>query len=294
MKRITITTLGVIGMLSFAPILGLAEETTVSADGSAGAAVVAPADTPKTDDYSWGASNPSTAGTGGGMGAGREVPPPKPQNAFEYDVKAPRDVATGQSSGKRMATPNASGTRPIPPAMENRMMERERMGSGTPEERKEQMEEKREEMKERMEERRGEIMKRMSERMIDRMTAAIERLTKLTDRIDSRIAKLSEKGVDTTTAKANVAIARTKLADAGAAVVAAQGAVAGAVSAADAATGSTTPSGAGKAVRDSLEKARLAVVDAHKAIVEAVKSLKANAKVEGHAEGGATSTTVAP
>jgi hypothetical protein len=200
------------------------------------------------------------------------------------DIKSPRDAASGQASGKRMV--NASGTvkivastsRPLPAGMEKRMEDRDDVrakmmqnssstaGRGA-------------EMREKMAERRGEILKRITNQMILRMNAAIERLAKLADRIDSRIVKLKEKGVDTAKAEANIAIARTKIADAKAAVAAAGNGVESASIQADASASSTKPSDPGKTVREALTQARTAVFAAHKAIVDALTSLKAGVGV---------------
>jgi hypothetical protein len=172
----------------------------------------------------------------------------------------------------------ASTSRPLPAGMEKRMEDRDDVrakmmqnssstaGRGA-------------EMREKMAERRGEILKRITNQMILRMNAAIERLTKLADRIDSRIVKLKEKGVDTAKAEANIAIARTKIAAAKAAVAAAGNGVESASIQADASASSTKPSDPGRTVREALTQARTAVFAAHKAIVDALTSLKVGAGV---------------
>lgn len=121
--------------------------------------------------------------------------------------------------------------------------------------------------------------------MITRLKAAVERFTKIADRIDSRILKLKGNGVDTSKAESNVAIARTKITEATAAVAAAEASITSAVASANASeTSSTTaPVDSGKPVREALQKARAAVEEAHKALVNAVESLRANVKVEVHA-----------
>jgi hypothetical protein len=147
-----------------------------------------------------------------------------------------------------------------------------------------------EEMRGKMMERRGEILKRMAHQMVGRMNAAIERLTKLADRVDSRIAKFKEKNIDTSKAEASIAIARTKIADAKAAVAVAVGAIEAASVQADASASSTKPMDAGKPVREALEKARIAVTAAHKALVDAVVTLKANTKLDGEVHASTTSS----
>lgn len=282
MKSKTLMSFGIVSILLCVPALTSAEE---AAAGASETGVVAPATSATVDSYSFGASNPQTPP--GAAGAGM-VAPPKPvplrESPTRQGVVAPRDVATGQSSGKRMM---ASGTRPLPPKMEERMEKRDEMKAnievrrGEMEEKREQMEERHEEMKEKIKERRGEMLKRMSTQMITRMKAAIERFTKLSDRVDSRIAKLKEKGVSTATAEANIAIVRTKILEAKAAVSLAEASIASAVTVANAGeASSSTPVDAGKPVRDALQKARTAVVDAHKALVTALTSLKANVKID--------------
>lgn len=182
----------------------------------------------------------------------------------------------------------ASGTPPLPKELEERMKEREQKrdcisqtgaSSTTTDcirEGMENREERRAEARERMEEKRSEILKHLSEQMFKRMEAAIERYTKLSDRVDSRIQKLKEKGVDTTKSESLIAITRTKIAEAKTAVEAAKQEVEGAATLADNSASSTKPIDAGKRVRENLEKARLAITAAHKALVSAIESLKAS------------------
>lgn len=145
---------------------------------------------------------------------------------------------------------------------------------------RENVKERRDEVRQKMEERKSEILSRMAHQMIRRMKAAIERLDKLADRIDSRITKLKAKNIDTTKAETNISIARAKIAEAITAVKIAEGAVAGAITQADmVAANKETSVDAGKPIREALEKARQAVFAAHKAIIDAVESLKATVKV---------------
>ncbi len=289
MKSTSIISVSILGMLMMVPSLASAEEasagattettaggSSASTETSAGATITPP---------------PASAPTLRESPTRRSLP--LRENPTGQGVIAPRDVATGQSSGKRMM---ASGTRPLPPVMEKRMEKRDemqdrKMGSGTPMigDQKEVRGGRKAEMEVRMQEKRGEMLKRMSMQMIARMNAAMDRFTKLADRVDSRIAKMKEKGVVTTTAEANIAIVRTKIAEAKAAVALAESNVASAVLAANVGT-STTSNGAGKSVREALQKARTAVQEAHKALVTAIGSLKANVKVDVVATGSAAVT----
>ncbi len=197
----------------------------------------------------------------------------------------------------------ASGTKQLPPRLEEQIERRE--------ERRERMinsstsqkcitgddgqtkclgDDRKEEMREKMTEKRGEILKRMSEKAIERMEAAIERLTKLTERLNSRITKLKEKGVDTTTAEAKIIIAKSKLTDAKTAVENAKGLVATAILNANSAT-STNQGDHGKPIREALAKAKEAIMNAHKALVEAVASLQASGKERGEPRNGGTGSS---
>ena len=280
MKSKNVIMLGVMGMLIMIPAFASAEEAAVGASaeisvtGSAGGTVTPPAPPASADSWSFGESNPQMPPPR--AGEGRQMDPRKPLPIRESPTLlrespsrpsvAPRDSASGQATGKRM------------------------IASGTPmnDEQREKMEERREEMMERMVERRGEMMERMASHMITKMRAAVVRLTKLADRLDSRIAKLKAQGVSTATAEANIAIARTKIAEASATITLGEGSIASAVLSIDSAATGTAMSTAGKGVRDALEKARAAIKEAHKALVLAITSVKANVKVEVSASSSAT------
>jgi len=273
MKSTTIISASILGMFMMIPSLALAEEV------STGASAITPPPAPPVtvDGYSFGESHPQTP-PGTGM-TGMEAPP-KPvliresptrrtqemmirESPTKQNSGALRDSASGQATGKRM------------------------MASGTPmsDERREKMEARKEEMREKMEERRSEMLERMSTQMITKMKAAVERFTKLGDRVDSRIAKMKEKGIDTTTAVANMVVARAKIAAASTAIASAESSIAAAVAAIE-----ETPTGDGiKNVRSSLQVARTAIGEAHKALVASISSLRANVK----SEAGSPTTTVA-
>ncbi len=126
---------------------------------------------------------------------------------------------------------------------------------------------------------RKEIINRFAERMFGRIAAAIERLKKLGDRIEERIAKLKEKGMNTTKAESLLASARTEITNAethlGMAKTAAQGAME-----------SGTPKEAFAAVRTHVVEARDAAKKAHKALVDSIIALKGRS-------GDKTATTTA-
>ncbi|OGZ11551.1 MAG: hypothetical protein A3C93_00930 [Candidatus Lloydbacteria bacterium RIFCSPHIGHO2_02_FULL_54_17] len=154
--------------------------------------------------------------------------------------------------------------------------------------------ERKEEMREKMAERRSAILQRIAERMIRHMEAAIERMEKIATRIDSRIAKLKERGVNTAASEALLATARQKLAAATTAVESAKGAMATALAVADVdadGDGKMDKVDPGKTVREFLTTARNAVKDAHRALVEAIKSLKSSAELRDKNTGSTTPVT---
>lgn len=252
----------VLGALTLLPMVTFAEEMTVTAVAKAESSGSGKApETPIVAGYSFGATNPSSVGSSGGHGVGKV---------------------------------SASGTTPVPKAIEERMQERDAMhtklvGSST-----EGKEEARQNKKERTE-----IFTHFSTTMIGRMNAAINRLKKIADRLDSRIAKEKARGVDTTKAEANIAIARVKIADAETAVTLAANIVSSAKASVDLSSTTTKPSDVSKPVREALAKAREAVFAAHKALVEAIASLtgvvatstEEHGDTKNHGKSG-TSTTI--
>lgn len=159
------------------------------------------------------------------------------------------------------------------------------------EERKADIEEHRSEMRERMEDRRerfasttalrkAEFSERIKELVLKRAThasdlldAVIERLEKLADRIEARIAVLTERDVDTTDAESALTEAREKIVQAKEAVEDVQDALALALE-------SETPREALQGVKPLAETAKTALRAAHSALVEAIKALP-NAQNDG-------------
>ena len=300
MKSTQIISMGILGMLVLSPIFALAEGGAVSGTASGEVkteTTTSPSGPSGATNWSFGASNPTTVSSGG-SGSGRVVPltsstthPDERRmhqplmikkemhgatSTHEEGVRGPRDVATGQSSGRRMM---ASGTKPLSPKMEERMEKRDqKMASGT---------ERMDEHRGKKEERRGEVMKRMATHMVTKMQAAIDRFTKIADRLDSRVAKLKAKGVNTANAEILIALARAKTTEAMVSLSIAKTQIGSMV--VSASTTDSTSNGVGGAVRDSMQKTRDAIEAAHKALVEATKSLRANDKSE---VGANSSTTV--
>ena len=252
----------ILAALTLFPAVSFAEEITARADASLGASGTVKAHTEAhTDSYSLGATNPTSMGTKG-LGAGRMA---------------------------------ATGTRPVEKDVEERMQERDAMhaklvGSGTV---------RGGEVRQNMMKERVEIFSRFTATMIGRMNAAINRLKKIADRLDSRIAKEKARGVDTTKAEANIAIARVKIADAETAVSLAANIVSSTTASIDLSSTTTKPSDIGKPVREMLAKARESVFAAHKALVEAIESLtgvvatstdREHGDANSHGKSGASTT----
>jgi Mg2+ and Co2+ transporter CorA len=103
--------------------------------------------------------------------------------------------------------------------------------------------------------------------MIDRFTKAIEWLEKVTQRIESRIAKLKGEGADTSVSEKHVT-------DAKAQIVKAKEAIAKLPAAVDEALENTTLRGAFAEVRTLVKDARDAIKSAHNLLVQAIRNLK--------------------
>lgn len=144
------------------------------------------------------------------------------------------------------------------------------------EERRGQLEEKKEQVEERIAERAERVSEEVTKRIEKflehtekKIDAAIERLQTLADRIESRILKIEERGVDVATAKVQLEIARVSINDAetslGLALENARIALA---------SGATRES-FGKVVSE-LSHAKEFLREAHQALVEVIRTLKAS------------------
>lgn len=249
---ITISAL-ILAALTLLPAASFAEEIAATAGASAAASGTVKARTEThADSFSFGASNPTS-----------------------MDIK-------GRGAGRMAAT----GTRPIEKDVEERMQERDRMhtelvGGETV---------RGGEVRQNLTKERVEIFSRFAATMIGRMNAAINRLKKIADRLDSRIAKEKARGVDTTKAEANIAIARVKIADAETAVSLAANIVSSTTASTELGSTTTKSSDIGKPVRETLAKARESVFAAHKALVEAIASLTGVVATSTDRESGDTKT----
>lgn len=227
-------------------------------------------------------------------------------------VVSPRDSASGMPTGKRQYQPvimrkelRASTTKEMG-EMRDKMMEARTAASTTRGEMKQKMEDrrgeieqKRGEMKNNMQNRMASMIKKQGERVIKRLEAALDRLTNVAGRIDSRITKLGEKGINTTKAKADLAIAKTKIDAAKVKLDAAKTAIAAIISGSGT-VASSTPSGdmlgsmmSGKImlIKEQVQGVETALKDAHQALVVAITDLKGKSAEEGKRD-AATTTRV--
>ena len=154
------------------------------------------------------------------------------------------------------------------------------------EERKEEIEKKAEEKKleieKRSEERKAKIETKLKENTVknveriigkskERLGNTIERLDKLVLKIDSRIGKLTANGVDTTASVTLLEKARTELDTAKIAVAGIN---------VDDIIYADVPKETLVQVKAEIETAKTAVKNAHKAMIDAIESLKANTKIQ--------------
>lgn len=154
------------------------------------------------------------------------------------------------------------------------------------EEKKADSAEKRQDMQEKLAERKAERQQKLNERAKERITAyvekivirlnaALDRLEKIVERMNSRIAKLEEKfagkGLDLSEAKGLLDIAINKISTA-------RENVSKITDLTNEALGTENPKESFGAVREIIQDASSDVKDAHKALVEAIKAIKA--KVE--------------
>lgn len=155
--------------------------------------------------------------------------------------------------------------------------ERVETREATQAERVENREVKQEERRAALEERAKERIKAYGERIVRRLNAMVERLGKLADRMESRIEKLEAREFDLSVARGLLETARLEIANA-------QSAVDSVGAAVEAAVEAENPREAFGAVRELLNEAKDSVRLAHKALVEAIKEIKAGTSVRPEVE----------
>lgn len=233
---------------------------------------------------------------------GREIGAPKPQEGRPFGEPSSQVPPPGKSmvAGKIIPTTTqplrdpmirrASGTPPISPAVRQQLQGREGLASGTPQ--GERLRERMDSARERMAEARKEQMKEFVRKTIARMRAAIERLSKLADRIDSRMEKLRAARENANNASSTgsgelgnrlctkcTEVARQKIDEAKAALAEAEAGFASYVPpTGESATGTPTRPQPGMGqpspMREQLKKAEVAIREAHKALTEAIASMR--------------------
>lgn len=132
---------------------------------------------------------------------------------------------------------------------------------------------KKEERKEKLNEKTKERITAYADRIINRLTAAINRMLKLADRIEARIIKLEEKftdkGLDLSESKKLVERAREEARNAQTEINSISETFAEIIDV-------ENPRESFNAVREHIKNAIISVKNAHKTLVEAIKSVKAN------------------
>ncbi|MEK7081397.1 MAG: hypothetical protein AAB888_00340 [Patescibacteria group bacterium] len=143
-------------------------------------------------------------------------------------------------------------------------------------------------VKEKVDAKRRAQIEQIAERTIKRLVAAVERLEKLSDRLESRLDKLSAGGVDVSKSKELLAEARAKIAEAKAKIDEAKAEIRSAMSV-------ESPKEAFQKVREITGAANKKIKEAHKALVEVIRSANAkgglNKKATSTAETTGTTTT---
>lgn len=105
-------------------------------------------------------------------------------------------------------------------------------------------------------------------RIVRRLEAALNRMSKLGDRIDSRITKFEEKGLDMSNAISLLAEARVEISNAQSSIEAMRVNI-------DAVLESDNPKESFSQIRALIGEAKDGVKKAHKALIEAIKAMKA-------------------
>jgi hypothetical protein len=139
-----------------------------------------------------------------GVTVGTTPPPPPPLGAPEKRREIRKEAHEAVMAIKEEAKENIGEIR----AKTKEAMEQARTtASGV----RGEIQKKREDMKNDVRDTSALKMKKQGEVIGKRFDAAFDRLSNIAGRIDSRIAKLIEKGADTTKAKADLVIAKTKI-----------------------------------------------------------------------------------
>ncbi len=202
----------------------------------------------------------------------------------------PKLPPEGLKDAMKMRMENGTSGKPmLPPGIKDRMMNAtgsRPLASGTP-----KMMERVKLLKDGKMDRQMESARAFIKDAGKRMNNAIDRLEKLSGRLDEAIMKMKEKGVDTTSAEGLLSTAKSKIGEAKTAVASALSTI---ESARPTTTGTSTDQvsdGTRQAVKDALEKAKVAIQAAHKALVDAVAALKATGGVRTGQNSGTGTTT---
>lgn len=130
-----------------------------------------------------------------------------------------------------------------------------------------EIKEKKDNLKIEIEKKRGNQIEQIKERTIRKITSAIARLENMQARLETRITKLEIKNINTTSAKASLAISKQKIVDAKLAIESIKDLVS---------TPEMKTSDKVKLVKEAGKKVEELLKESHKALVEAINNLKEN------------------
>lgn len=187
---------------------------------------------------------------------------------------------TSEGAASATSTRHKPLIAPRPGMMKEEFKERRANIASTTKERKDELKTRFEERRERIAASAKERAKAHMGRVVKRLEAAVERFLKLAERIASRIEKLSAAGIDMTKAKELLATAEAKIAEADRAVATLKSAI-------DAALAGENPREVFAEVKEKVRLAIEAVKEAHRALVAAIREVKAKGGVR--ADSAATS-----
>lgn len=133
-------------------------------------------------------------------------------------------------------------------------------------------------------ERRNERIRAYTERVVKRFNAVITRLTRLADRMESRIEKLEAREFDLSIARELLGAARVEIANT-------QESIAAIDTSLENALASDNPKEAFSTVRGLIDESKESIKIAHRALVDAIREIKAGISVRPEGDDDNTTTT---
>jgi Skp family chaperone for outer membrane proteins len=135
------------------------------------------------------------------------------------------------------------------------------------EERKEQMATRAAERRQRLAERKKALVRKFFSRMYRRFQAAVSRMERIADRIESRLGKMENRGIDVTTLRSDLAGARDDIG-------VAEGMLQGLEEKVEEALSSDDPKTAFEEVRDIVHETRAMLKEIHRKLVDIIVAMK--------------------